>query len=158
VPWVTQTDEAERAPELAVLSALAHGQEPNGVDVAVAAIKATKGSEEERAGFYYDLVVAALNEAARRVLESLMKSVPDGYQPSEESKKFFEFMRKRDAEAEAKGKAEGKAEAVLSVLAARGIAVSDAERGRISSCSDGEMLQRWIERAVHATSVADVLS
>ena len=38
IPFVTSHTEAARAPELAVLSALAHGREDGGIDIARAAL------------------------------------------------------------------------------------------------------------------------
>lgn len=61
-------------------------------------------------------------------------------------------------EAKAKGKAEGKAEAVFSVLEAREIAVSDDVRARIRSCGDLSTLDRWLRRAMTATSDQDVMA
>jgi hypothetical protein len=43
------------------------------------------------------------------------------------------------------------------VLRARGIAVSDAERARILTEDDPDRLKRWLERAVVAASLAEVL-
>jgi len=66
------------------------------------------------------------------------------------------------AEAAARAQAE-RAEAaahardVLTVLRVRGIAVPDAERERILAERDGERLERWLERAIGAGSLAEVL-
>jgi hypothetical protein len=58
----------------------------------------------------------------------------------------------------AKAKADGKAEAVLAVLAARGLPVSEDQRRRLLTCSDGATLDRLIARAVSAASAAEVLA
>src|SRR5580700_2191203 len=59
------------------------------------------------------------------------------------------------------GKIEGRAEAragdVLTVLRVRGIVVSDAARERILAEKDPVQLERWLERAILAASVAGVL-
>ncbi|MEU3254823.1 hypothetical protein [Streptomyces sp. NPDC006997] len=49
---------------------------------------------------------------------------------------------------EAKGKAAGKAEGILRVLEARGLAVSDAVRDRVSNCTDLALLDNLLVRAV----------
>jgi len=46
---------------------------------------------------------------------------------------------------------------VLTVLRARGLAVPDAARERILSQKDPERLERWLEKAAVAASVAAVL-
>ncbi|WP_437779117.1 hypothetical protein [Sorangium sp. So ce1097] len=55
------------------------------------------------------------------------------------------------------GRAEEAARAVLTALRVRGIAVPDAARERILAEKDPETLERWLERAVVAASVAEVL-
>ncbi len=50
------------------------------------------------------------------------------------------------------------AEAILSVLEARGIAVSADERQEILDCRDRDRLNRWLRRAVVATSASEVTS
>jgi hypothetical protein len=58
----------------------------------------------------------------------------------------------------AEGEVEGAAHAVLTVLCVRGIAVPDAARERILAERDLDQLHRWVERAVVATSLDDVLA
>ncbi|AUX47749.1 uncharacterized protein SOCE26_092730 [Sorangium cellulosum] len=55
------------------------------------------------------------------------------------------------------GRAEEAARAVLTVLRGRGIAVPDVARERILAEKDLQTLERWIERAVVAASLAEVL-
>ena len=57
----------------------------------------------------------------------------------------------------AEGKAEGKAEAILAVLAARGVAIDPETRARIAACADNDTLDRWIARAVTAVTAEDVV-
>ncbi len=52
------------------------------------------------------------------------------------------------AEGKAEGKAEAKAEAILAVLEARGLSVSEAQRATIVGCTDLEQLERWVRQAV----------
>jgi len=61
------------------------------------------------------------------------------------------------AEGTARGLARGKAEALLIVLEARGLSLDDDANAQIRTCSETELLDRWIRRAVTAESVADVL-
>ncbi|MBN1204937.1 MAG: hypothetical protein JXB05_08430 [Myxococcaceae bacterium] len=46
---------------------------------------------------------------------------------------------------------------MLRVLAARGVQVDDKTRQRILSCTDLVMLDRWFDRALTATRLAEVL-
>jgi hypothetical protein len=139
VPIVTDPAEAARRPELAVLSAMAHGESEFGAAIASAALPAIRRLDDERARFYGDLVVTSLNEAARRALEAMMK----GYEyQSDFAKKYV---------------AEGEARAMLTVLRARGIAVPDAARERILAEKDPKQVERWLEKAATASSIAEVL-
>jgi len=59
---------------------------------------------------------------------------------------------------EAKGKAEGKAEAILMLLARHGVPVSKKARACILACRDLAKLDRWLDKAITASSVDEVLS
>jgi len=63
-------------------------------------------------------------------------------------------IRKR----EAAGEARGKAEAILSVLESRGLAVSADQRQEILRCADLACLDRWPRRAALAASTAEVIA
>jgi hypothetical protein len=92
-----------------------------------------------------------LNEAARRSLEALMK----GYEyQSDFAKKYVAQGR---AEGLTEGRTEEAARAVLTVLRVRGLAVPDAARELILAQKDPERLERWLEKAAVAASVAAVL-
>jgi protein-disulfide isomerase-like protein with CxxC motif len=56
------------------------------------------------------------------------------------------------------GRAKGKAEAVLSVLEARGLAVSVSDRERIAKCTDLALLDSWLRRVGTVATVAEVLA
>ena len=55
------------------------------------------------------------------------------------------------------GRAEGEARALLTVLRSRSISVPDSARERILAERDPARLERWIEKAILAASLADVL-
>jgi hypothetical protein len=57
----------------------------------------------------------------------------------------------------ADGRAKGRAESVLSVLAGRGLPVSDALKERVLRCQDAEQLQRWLLRAITVSSAEEIL-
>lgn len=54
--------------------------------------------------------------------------------------------------------ARGAAGALLTVLRARGIAVTDVERERILGQKDVKRIERWLEKAIVAASLAEVLA
>jgi hypothetical protein len=54
--------------------------------------------------------------------------------------------------------AHGKASAVLILLDARGVVVSEEQRWRILDCTDRKVLDRWIEKAVTLTSADELFT
>jgi hypothetical protein len=150
VPWVRTAEEARRLPELAVLSALAHGNEPAGLEVLLPTLEAVAALDEGRKKFYTDAILVALNEATRQALEKEMQTGKYEYKS--------EFARSYIAQGRAEGEAKGEAKALLTLLAARGIEVDDKTRETILSCTDLEQLDRWIVRSANASSLADVLT
>jgi len=141
VPRVTKIEQARQAPELAVLSVLAHGGEDIGLDIALATIAAAAGLDNERAALYTDLAYAALNHAARAALEEDM-DIRNWEWKSPFVKKWVAF---------------GKAEDVLAILDARGIHTDEETRARIRGCTDPVVLDHWVRRAATADALADVL-
>lgn len=97
---------------------------------------------------------------AERILVNLRHVL--GKKPSRtaEEQEFIMTMHKTWADARREGRDEGRAEgearALLAALRVRGIAVPDAARERILAEKDLERLERWVERAVVAASLADV--
>ncbi|WP_067491431.1 hypothetical protein [Actinomadura hibisca] len=56
------------------------------------------------------------------------------------------------AEGQAKGRAEGRAEAILKVLDKRHVSLSKQGRERITTCTDEQHLDTWLDRALTVTS------
>jgi hypothetical protein len=155
IPWVKDPELARQRPELAVLSTAAHGNEPAGLEVVMATLEALRTLDAERRSYYYDLVLASLNEAARRALEQELSVERGKYEYRSD------FARTYFAQGEAKGREEGRAEgeakALLALLMARGLAVDAVARKHILDCTDVDQLERWIVRAATASSVREVL-
>ena len=68
-----------------------------------------------------------------------------------------DFAKKYVAEGRTEGRAEEAARNVLAVLRVRGIAVPDDIRERILAQKEPERLERWLEKAAVAASVAAVI-
>lgn len=77
---------------------------------------------------------------------------------SPEEKTIMTELRQRWEREKAELRAEGKAEAILSVLVARGFKVSDGVRQRVLGCKDPSTLERWLARAITAASDAEVIA
>lgn len=150
VPEITDSKQADGAPEMAVLSALAHGGGEDGGPILRALREALNAVDDERARMYADFVLARLPRAARNYLEALMQSGTYEYQS--------DFARKYVAEGEARGDIARGVRAIFTVLSARGIAVAEGTRQKISQCSDSEQLDIWLQRATTAESVDELFA
>jgi hypothetical protein len=148
IPAVTDADEAENLPELAVLSAMVHGSQR--FEVLDALHKGVLCDvDDERAQLYADVVLAALQtEYARSYLEGLLIAEKYEYQSS--------FAKRYFAEGEARGEARGEAKAILAVLDVRGVALTGEQRARIEECLDLSQLQKWVRLAAVAGSADEL--
>jgi hypothetical protein len=54
-------------------------------------------------------------------------------------------------EGKTEGRAEGEAKGILSVLEVRGIPVTDSGRERITSCTDLDRMDTWLERPARSS-------
>jgi hypothetical protein len=145
VPVVTDPERARQDPELAVLSVMAHGHGDveTAVKIALSAASATAELDEDTRVLYFDLIEAALSDAARKAFAML----PQGY----------EFQGPTFKKGKLEGKLEGQAlmaaEAVLTILETRGLVPSDAQRERLLGCHELDTIKAWIAKAVTAPSV-----
>jgi len=144
IPVIVDEQAAREDPELAVLSAMAHGRKEVGEAIARAVLGAAQGLDDERCSFYVDLTMASLSAAVRQTLEELMKSGKYEYQT--------EFVRKLIAQ----GLHEGEMDALLEVLDARGLEVDAEARQRIFTCKDLAQLKAWLRKAVTVSSVQEL--
>src|SRR5690606_15716392 len=85
---------------------------------------------------HHDFILTMLPRAFRPVWEAFMSTGLRDYNFTSD------FARKYIAEGEAKGEAKGEANSILTVLDARGIAVSEQVRETTTSCDDLDQLQK----------------
>jgi hypothetical protein len=71
---------------------------------------------------------------------------------------YERWERETLARGEAKGRAEGRAAAVLTMLDARGLSITAAQRKRVLACTDSAVLDAWIRAAATAPTAAAVLA
>jgi hypothetical protein len=148
VPVVTDPRQVTGVPELALLSAMVHGNGPQGAEIVHALAACLAETDAIRAGEYSDMAFSVLPEAARKLWEEIMATPTYQYQ--------HDYARRLLAEGEVKGEAKGEATAVLEVLDERGFAVSDEVRARVTGCSDLDQLRTWLRRAVKVHSAEEL--
>ncbi|WP_437939836.1 hypothetical protein [Sorangium sp. So ce341] len=177
VPEVTDPADAEAETELAVLSAVAHGNGPNGRAVVLAALAALGRLDQEHAMVYFQLIWNTLREPMRQALEALVmerqiegeatfppfvqRLIDRGMREGElkgmrEGK--LEGMREGELKGMREGELKGKRDTLLRLLARAGIVLTESESARIQACTDVASLDRWIDNVLGAKTAADVLS
>ncbi|MEM6293015.1 MAG: hypothetical protein AAGA54_17195 [Myxococcota bacterium] len=129
MPVVTDWAEAARMPELAVLSAIAHGHGDAAVDIGRAALAAFVDLDDGRQTLYVDLVFLYSSEVARAALEQEMDLKNYEYKSAFARK----YVSQGRAEGRSEGRAQGKAEAILLVLETRGFTVTDEVRAQVDA-------------------------
>lgn len=150
VPRVTDPQLACTDPELAVLSAMAHGASADAqlaARIAAAAQQASRALQDERATLYYDLVLKHLSEAARRALNTM--AIPNYEYQSEFARRYF-------AEGMAEGKTDGKAALLVRQLTLRFGPLPQEVGTLLSKASDTE-LDAIGERLLTARDLAAAL-
>ena len=153
LPVVTDPAVAERELELAVLSAMAHGNGPQGLAVLQAAFGALGRLDREHAAVYFQIIWNVLREPMQRALEALVME-----QRTEGKATFPPFAQQLIDRGMREGKIEGKRETLLRQLARAELALTEDERARIQACSDAATLDRWLDNIIGAKTAADVLS
>ena len=130
---------------------MAHGRGDveTAVQIALSALVASAPLDEDTRVLYFDLIEAALSEAARKAFEMLPQN--------------YEFQGPTYKKAKLEGRLEGRLEgqavmaaSVLDVLDARSISVSDEVRQRVQSSTDLDQLREWIRRAAVITTADEL--
>jgi hypothetical protein len=154
VPEVTDEAQARSDPELAVLSAMAHGKDADiekSVRIALAAMSAIRGLDPARAKMYFDRVRHSLSEDAQRVLQA-MDPAKYEYQS--------DFARRYVAEGEARGvamgEAKGRAALIVKLLTSRFGPLTHQIETRIAEASIEELDQIG-ERLLTAQTLDEAL-
>ncbi|MGK4007590.1 hypothetical protein WMF31_33525 [Sorangium sp. So ce1036] len=185
VPEITDPADAEKETELAVLSAVAHGNGPNGLTVLQAALAALGRLDQEHAMVYFQLIWDGLRKPMQQALEALvmerqiegaatlppfvqrlidrgkLEGMREGMREGKregmrEGKR--EGMREGKLEGMREGELKGKKETLLRLLARAGIVLAENESARVQACSDIATLDRWIDNVLGAKTASEVLS
>jgi hypothetical protein len=159
IPLITEPEQARARPELAVLSATAHADGAERGAVLEAMLAGLDSLDPDQAKLYLNYVFAVLPNVARKHLEELVTVTTRDYETIAGQYLSHWVDKGREAgraEGREAGRAEGEARAVLTVLEARGLEISPEIRDRISDCTDLEVLERWVRRAVTVASAEEL--
>nr|WP_298717613.1 DUF4351 domain-containing protein [uncultured Steroidobacter sp.] len=148
VPEVLDAVDAALDPELTVLSAMAHGHDPDVTKAARIAALAQGVSAEldaDRSRLYLDLVINSVSEAVRKVLSQTM--LPFKYEYQSDFAKHYV----------AEGRAQGRTAVVVRLLTARFGSLSEEVKQQIASKSSEE-LDAIADRLLTAASLEEALT
>ena len=152
MPAITALRDAQENVELAVLSAIEHGQSPDSLlaeRIATAAILASAAIDVERSRLYLDLIQISLSKNISGVFETAMNSLGYEYQG--------DFARRYYGQGKAEGKVEGRMELILKLLALRFGPLPDAIQTRVRSAQDAQ-LDAVAERMLTAKTLEEAVS
>jgi len=145
VPALITPEQAAARPAMAALSVAYHGADPA---VCRAFADGLRQLPTEQSSQYHEHAYNMAPLAVQRILEQLMTSDTwPVYSP---------FAKEHFGRGKKEGRREGEADSILIVLEARGLDVTDAERERITACSDLKQLKKWITRAATAEKTSDL--
>jgi hypothetical protein len=161
LPRVTDPAEVRRQPEIAVLSAMAHGNEPDGLEVVMAVLANLEGFDEARASVYRTLIYDALAESLRRKVDQMNLERVGPFQEPVYVQKLKAMgwekgLEEGRAEGLEKGRAYGLKAALFKLIARAGLTLGEEERARIEGCDDPAVLDRWLDNAIEAKTAADL--
>lgn len=148
VPVITDQDVADREVELAILSALAHGNGPEGLAVLGVALRALERLDPKHGAVYFQIIYTALREPLQRAMERLVME-----RQAEHESELPPFLQQYRLE----GRLEGSRAALLRLMQRAGIPLTEAERARVETCTDAATLERWLDNVLGAKTAADVL-
>ena len=153
VPCITSPNEAAARPAMAVLSVAYHGADPA---VCHAFADGLRQLPHDHAVKYHEHAFNMAPLAVQRILEQLMTSDTWPVYSPIAKEHFGRGKKEGRREGKVEGKAEGEADAILLVLKARSLDVSDAERERITGCTNLKQLKTWVTRAATAEKTSDL--
>ncbi len=161
LPEIASVEQALAHPELSLLTALTHlgSRAPSRIARHEAEIirvfEAMLRTEDPAMRRLY---VSLLHGTARGSLRATLERLKEECDMGAVEMIFEEGRAEGKAKGKAEGKAEGEATALLKILQLRGLEVDAAAEARIRETRSLDLLDRWLERALTATTVRELLA
>jgi len=161
IPIVTDREVGLANPILAVLSALAHGNEPeHGLPIVRVALEALAGLDSADSGIYAHILFKALAEPVSRALrnEAMLRDViPEDKLEGQFLLKIVDGYRALHAR-ERRARALGEATMLLKIIDHNGLALTNEQRHTIETCEDRALIDRWADRAFDVKTAAELFA
>ncbi|KUO20352.1 RpnC/YadD family protein [Streptomyces dysideae] len=151
MPVITDPAEVRKDLALATLSAITHAKNPDVGAILKAVTTVLRDTPQAIADPIIELISQGLGKRPAAEIWRNLVAVDLSFYKSYIAEEI------RD-EGRDEGRAEGRAEDILRLLDRRGIDISHADRERITSCDDLDILGRWFDRAITAASTTEVFA
>ncbi len=148
IPVITDPEVAEHEPELAVLSALSHGDGEFGPQVVQTLVHALMQSQHEHLTLYLALVYNHVRAHLKRAIEVMIME----QKAQDKIIVMPPFMQALIDD----GAIKNSRSTLLRQLKRAGIELTNAQRTRIETCSDLSLFERWTDNIIGAKTAADV--
>jgi len=163
IPRITEREQAEAVPALALLSARAHGLGPDGGTVRRVALAVLNSLKAEDRRVYSELVIGPGNDdPSEHFKEELMLSDTShlaNLYATPEGAEFAKFLLERLQERrEAIADQKVLLQALLRVLARRGVVLSPEQEAELRGGTDTQEFYYWLERAATANSAEELFA
>jgi predicted transposase YdaD len=145
---------ARRLPHWSELFAQVHAG-PSGSWVLYRVVRYLHQFGDEQAHAALERVLNSFMQPQRA--EALMRTMAEVLREQGHQQGRREGKAEGKAEGLAEGEAKGLAKALLRLLTSKGMHVDEKSRQRIQGCTDMATLERWLENALSATRLAEVL-
>ena len=159
-PAITEIEDAKKNVELAVLSAIEHGNNTDmrlATRIALAAAAATADIDAERSKLYLDLLQINVCETVRKAIEVTMSGALGFEYQSDFARRYIaQGKAEGRIEGKAEGKSEGRVEIVLKLLTLRFGSLTDAVEAHIRGAQDVQ-IDAVVARALTAQTLAEAL-
>lgn len=144
VAEITDPAIAGEDPGFAVFSAITHSHSER-IDVILEALAgALSMMDEETGSLLAEFTEAGLgNTEGRSIWRNLMAT------------STYPYVSQLRSQGREEGRAEARAHDIARLLDKRGIAMTPAERERVSSCRDGETLDAWFDRVLTVSEISE---
>jgi hypothetical protein len=155
-PVITEVEEAKKNVELAILSAIEHGNDTDiqlATRIALAAATASADIDAEHSKLYLDLLQINVCESARKAIEVTMSGAL-GFEYQSDFARRYIAQGKEEGRVE--GKSEGRVEIVLKLLALRFGSLTDAVEAHIRGAQDAQ-IDAVVARALTAQTIDEAL-
>lgn len=147
MPVITDPAEVDKDLALATLSAITHGKNPRIGAILKAVTTTLQDTPDDVKNPIIELIARGLGKLPSAALWRKLVAVDLSFYKSP----LFEEVREE-------ARTQGRAEDILRLLDRRGIHVPDADRERITGCDDLDVLGRWFDRAITATSAEAIFT